>query len=196
VLVRTIAIIGANATGQQFALAAALAGYSTILEDVSREMLERGVAAIDLHLERAVADGELRPEARAVALARIASVVGVESAIRDADLIVEAVPEELEMKLELFTIFDKFAKPGAILASTTARLSILDISDVTVYRERCIGMRFRASSPGGAVMELVPSRMTSVQTMRASEEVAQRLAHKVLVAVDVASASPGEDSRL
>ena len=105
-VIKTIAIVGANATGQVFARASALAGYETILEDVSREMLERGISAVDRLLQKASERGEIQSADRAAAMSRIAPIVGVENAIRCADLIIEAVPEELEMKLELFTIFD------------------------------------------------------------------------------------------
>ena len=188
--INTIAIVGANATGQAFARTSALAGYATILEDVSREMLERGIASIQLSLEAAVARGEIRPPERADALARILSVVGVENAIRDGDLLIEALPEELEMKLEMFTIFDKFAKPGTIFASTTQTLSILDLSDVTVYRERCIGMRFRANQPGPSSIELVCTKLTSNEAIRACREVAERWSKEVQMVADMVSALP------
>jgi len=166
--VTIIAVIGASVAGQEFARASALAGYPTVFEDVSREMLERGIAQIS---ERA----------DAAALARIVPVLGVETAIRDADLIIEAVPEELEMKLELFTVFDKFAKPGAIFASTTETLSILAISDVTICRERCVGMRLR-----GGVLEMVRTRLTSEETVRRCEGVARRMTGEFRWVADVA----------
>jgi 3-hydroxyacyl-CoA dehydrogenase len=201
-VIKTIAVIGANATGQDFARTAALAGYDTILEDISREMLERGVAKIREALDAAVARGELRAQDRDSALERITPVVGVEHAIRHADLLIEAVPEELEMKVELFTIFDKFAKPGAIFASSTRTLSILDVSDVTVYRERCVGLRYRVarepSSPFGdeahpaavlhpAAIEVVCSKLTAPEVIDACKFVAERLSNEVHVISDVAS---------
>jgi len=145
-------------------------------------------------LEEAVARGELTARARAAALARIVCANTVEAGIRDADLIIEAVPEELEMKLELFTIFDKFAKPGAIFVSTTRTMSVLDLSDVTVYRERCVGMRFRdggisGGAIGGSVIELVRTKLTSNETVRVCREVAGRLAPQVLEIEDSGAAS-------
>jgi 3-hydroxyacyl-CoA dehydrogenase len=190
--VNTIAIIGANTTGPAFARAAALAGYPTILEDISREMLERGMAWISDSLQDSVVRGKFPNATRLAALSRVSAASTVESAIREADLIIEAVPEEFEMKLELFTVFDKFAKPGAIFASTTSTLSILDISDVTICRERCVGMRFRELPGGGArkfdCMELVRTRLTSDETMRACTEVAERLAKEFVLVADIAAA--------
>src|SRR5208282_2800272 len=128
--VKSIAVIGAHGVGRQFARAATLAGYAVVFEDVSREMLERGIAWIRASLDESMRRGELSAAAGSEALSHITFVGTVEGAIRDADLIIEAVAEELEMKLELFTIFDKFAKPGAIFASTATTMSILDLSDV------------------------------------------------------------------
>ena len=192
--VKSIAVIGAHAVGREFARAAALAGYGVVFEDVSREMLERGVSWVGASLEEAVARGELTARARAAALARIVCANTVEAGIRDADLIIEAVPEELEMKLELFTIFDKFAKPGAIFVSTTRTMSVLDLSDVTVYRERCVGMRFRdggisGGAIGGSVIELVRTKLTSNETVRVCREVAGRLAGEVLEMEDGGAAT-------
>ncbi len=99
------------------------------------------------------------------------------------------MPEELEMKLELFTIFDKFAKPGAIFVSTTATMSVLDLSDVTVYRERCVGMRSRDTASVGAEIELVRTKLTSEETLRACREVAERFAGRVMEVEDIEAAT-------
>jgi 3-hydroxyacyl-CoA dehydrogenase len=187
VAVKTIAVIGAHTLGRQFALAAALAGYAVTFEDVSREMLDRGISWISERLKESAARRELAAAACAEALSRIAAAGTVESAIRDADLIIEAVPEELEMKLELFSIFDKFAKPGAIFASTTATMSILDLSDVTICRERCIGLRFRDATTNCAELEIVRTELTSEETFCRCQEVAGRLAQKIFVVLDIVS---------
>jgi 3-hydroxyacyl-CoA dehydrogenase len=179
--ITTIAVIGAVTVGPAFARAAAVAGYATVLEDMSREMLERGVRWIRESLRGDVARGVVAQDLAGAALRRIATAGTVEDAIRDADLIVEAVPEELEMKLELFTVFDKFAKPGAIFASTTETLSILEISDVTICRERCVGMRLR-----GEGMEMVRTRLTSEETVRRCEDVARRMAGEFRWVADIA----------
>ena len=165
--VNTIAVIGANGGGCAIAAAVALAGYRTTLEDVSREMLERGINAIKQSFDASVESKEITAEARDAALLRLHPIGAIEAAIRDADLIIETVPEELEMKLELFTIFDKFAKPGAIFASTTSTLSILDISDVTVYRERCIGLRFSDASAGAKTIEVTRTELTAADVLSA-----------------------------
>src|ERR1700682_4965678 len=111
--VKTIAVIGAGTMGRGIAYASALGGFRTILEDVSDSAVTTALTWIRDAFEEGVKRGKVDPAARDAALARISTSHVVDQAIRDADLIIEAVPEELEMKLELFTIFDKFAKPKA-----------------------------------------------------------------------------------
>src|SRR6266699_1588139 len=179
--VKTIAVIGAGTMGRGIAYAAAFGGYTTVLEDVSRQVLEQGVAWIRQSLEEGVARGKVEVGVRDRSLSLISTANNVENAIRDADLIIEAVPEELEMKLELFTIFDKFAKAGAIFASNTSSLSITDFTDVTVSRDRCIGMRFFNPVPKMKVIELVRTPHTSDETIAACREVARRMGKEVVV---------------
>jgi 3-hydroxybutyryl-CoA dehydrogenase len=179
--VKTVAIIGAGTTGREFAYAAARGGYRVVLEDVSPERLEQGVDWIKQAFDEGVSRGELKGSLRDAALPLISTAYSVEEAIRNADLIIEAVPDELEMKLELFTIFDKFAKPGAILASSSRLFSIGEMTDVTVSRERCIGMRAGDSASGGRVIELVKTPLTSEETVAICCEVARRMGKGVRV---------------
>src|ERR1700691_2540834 len=142
--IKTIAIVGATELGRTFAYASSLAGYHTILEDISPAALEQGIARIAEALGDEVAGRKMSPAVRDTALANLSTAHSAEDASREADLIVETVSDEMEMKIELFTIFDKFAKPGAIFASTTASLSITDLAAVTFCPDRCVGMRFFA----------------------------------------------------
>jgi 3-hydroxybutyryl-CoA dehydrogenase len=182
--VKTIAVIGAGTMGRGIAYASAVAGYGTVLEDISPAVLEQGVIWIRTTLDGGVARGKIDTPFRTRALANLTTANKVEDAIRDADLIIEAVPEEMEMKLELFTIFDKFAKPGAIFASNTSSLSITDMSDVTVCRERCIGMHFFNPVPKMKLLELVRTPFTSEQTVAICREVGRRMGKEVVVVMD------------
>jgi 3-hydroxybutyryl-CoA dehydrogenase len=179
--VKTIAVIGAGTMGRGIAYAAAFGGYNTVLEDISRPMLEQAVNWIRQSFDEGVAKGKVEAGVRDKALSLISAASNVEDAIRDADLIIEAVPEELEMKLELFTIFDKFAKTGAIFASNTSSLSITDFTDVTVSRDRCIGMHFFNPVPKMKLIELVRTPNTSDATVAACREVAGRMGKEVVI---------------
>ena len=179
--VKTIAVIGAGTMGRGIAYAAAFGGYNTVLEDILRSMLEQAVGWIRQSFDEGVARGKVEVSVRDKALSLISTASNVEDAIRDADLIIEAVPEELEMKLELFTIFDKFAKTGAIFASNTSSLSITDFTDVTVSRDRCIGMHFFNPVPKMKLIELVRTPHTSDETVSACREVAGRMGKEVVI---------------
>jgi 3-hydroxybutyryl-CoA dehydrogenase len=168
--IKTIAVVGAGEIGREIALAAVLAGYRTILEDVSESRLTRAAAWIS---ERAVLDAD--------ALSRLAHAHEIESAVREADLIIEAVAEEMEMKIEMFTIFDKFAKPGAIFASSSPSLSIAELAEITFCPERCIGLRFTPAAANSKGLELVCGPATSEATVAACREVGRRMRRDVTV---------------
>jgi 3-hydroxybutyryl-CoA dehydrogenase len=164
--VKTIGIIGARTPGREFAAAALGAGFAVILEDVSPEMLAEGVAAIE---------AALAPAERGVTLQRLKTSRSVEDVTRVADMLIEALPEELEAKLEIFTIFDKFAKPGAILASTTRETPIFDLADMTYRAEECVGFRFASGSGTGGAIEITRAHGTSKPTIATCQEVARRM---------------------
>jgi 3-hydroxyacyl-CoA dehydrogenase len=178
--VETIGVIGANTLGREIALAALLGGYRVVLEDVSREMLEKGIVHIKRSLDDRVARCELEPRERESVLARFSSASRVDEVCRVADMLIETVPDEMEVKLEIFTIFDKFAKPGAILTSNTS-LSITEIASITFRSEHCIGMRFVNRTPQMTRVELVRGADTSDTTSAACAEVAWRIGMEVAI---------------
>jgi 3-hydroxyacyl-CoA dehydrogenase len=130
---------------------------------------------------------------RDAALANLTTAASAEDASREADLIIEAVADEMEMKIELFTIFDKFAKPGAIFASTTTSLSISEMAAVTFCPERCIGMRFFGDAPNANRLELVKAGETSEETIAACREVVRRMGKQVLVTREEQVLNAGAD---
>jgi 3-hydroxyacyl-CoA dehydrogenase len=196
--VKTIAVIGADALGRGIASIAALSGYDTVLEDVSDERLAKAAARIERNHKSFVAGST--PEARgrdAAAAARLSLAHTVEDAIRDADLIIETLPDEMEMQIELFTILDKFAKPNAIFAST-GFLSITELAEITFCADRCIGMRFAESAEGmGAIelIKLVKGAETSQETIAQCAEVARRMGREVVVLDETALNRFGESER-
>jgi 3-hydroxybutyryl-CoA dehydrogenase len=179
--VKTIGVIGAGAMGRGIAYAAAYGGYRTILEDVSPEMLEQGIAYIRQNLEEGVARGKVTEKQRNIALANLTTSRSVEDLCREADLLIEAVPEEMEVKLEIFTIFDKFALPAAILASNTSSLSITELAAITFRAQNCIGMHFFNPVPKMKLLEIVRALETSEATVQACAEVGRRMRKEVVV---------------
>jgi 3-hydroxybutyryl-CoA dehydrogenase len=179
--VKTIGVIGAGTMGRGIAYAAAYGGYRTILEDVSPEMLEQGIAYIRQNLEEGVARGKVTEKQRNIALANLTTSRSVEDLCREADLLIEAVPEEMEVKLEIFTIFDKFALPAAILASNTSSLSITELAAITFRAQNCIGMHFFNPVPKMKLLEIVRALETSEATVEACAEVGRRMGKEVVV---------------
>jgi 3-hydroxybutyryl-CoA dehydrogenase len=179
--INTIAVIGAGTMGRGIAYAAAFGGFTTVLEDISSQMLDESMRWISNSFEEGVARDKVDAKVRDRALSLITTVNSVQDAIRDADLIIEAVPEEMEMKMELFTIFDKFARPHAIFASNTSSLSVSDMSDLTVSRERCIGMHFFNPVPKMKLIELVRTPFTSQSTVDVCTEVGRRMGKEVVL---------------
>lgn len=190
---KTIAIIGASTLGCRIAHGALIAGYRAILEDISPSALEQGIARIAQALADDLARGKISAAVRDAALANLSTAHSAEDASREADLIIETVSDEMEMKIELFTIFDKFAKPGVIFASTTASLSITDLAAITFCPEHCIGMRFTFDPRSASRLELVTGLKTSAETVAACREVGRCMGREVSVLSDeqVASASAG-----
>jgi 3-hydroxybutyryl-CoA dehydrogenase len=179
--VKTIAVVGAGTMGRGIAYAAAFGGYRTILEDVSPAMLEQGLDYIREAFEEGVARGKVSAEQKAQALSRVSTASTVEDACREADLLIEAVPEEMEVKLEIFTLFDKFARPGAILASNTSSLSITEMAAITFRPETCVGMHFFNPVPKMKLLEIVRALETSDSTIAACAEVGRRMGKEIVI---------------
>src|SRR3984957_14702013 len=112
--VRTIAVIGAGIMGRGIAHAAALGGYRTILEDILPTTLRKAEGEIRTNLDKAVELGKVSKSDADQAMGRLEYASSVEQAAREADLVIEAVPEEMESKIEIFTLLDKVSRPGTI----------------------------------------------------------------------------------
>jgi 3-hydroxybutyryl-CoA dehydrogenase len=190
--VKTIGVIGATALGRGIAYVAALGGYRTLLEDVSIHRLEDGVAYIAQTLGAGVASGKITPDEKARALANLATAHSVEEVCREADLLIEAAPEDTEMQLEIFTLFDKFAKPGTILATSASGLSIANLAEITFCAEQCVGLRFFHPVPETGQLEIVRAAATSESTVRACIEAGRRMGKEVAVVQESAGSSADE----
>jgi 3-hydroxybutyryl-CoA dehydrogenase len=179
--VKTVAVIGAGTMGRGIAYAAALGGYKTILEDVSDRILSVAAVWIRETFEEGVKRGKVEASERDAALGRISTCSVVDEAIRDAELIIEAVPEEREMKLELFKLFEQCAKPGAIFASNTSALSIWEFTESLMGRDRCIGMHFFNPVPKMKLVEIIRNSHTSEETVATCCSVAHRMQKETVI---------------
>jgi 3-hydroxybutyryl-CoA dehydrogenase len=189
--VKTIGVIGATTLGRGIAYAAAAGGYRTVLEDVSSHRLDDGVAYIRQTLDASVARGKMTSDQRKLAVANLAMARSVEDVCREADLLIEAAPEDMEMQLEIFTLFDKFAKPEAILASSATSLSIAELAAITFCPENCVGLRFLHPVPETKRLEIVRAPATSEATVQACLEVVRRMGKEAVVVGEPAGSSAG-----
>ncbi|MBC3843997.1 3-hydroxyacyl-CoA dehydrogenase family protein [Streptacidiphilus sp. 4-A2] len=167
-----IAVIGAGLMGSGIAQVAAQAGYQVVLRDVTDAALARGVAGIEASYERFVAKGKLGAEAATEALARITTTTELE-AVGTADLVVEAVFEQLEVKQEVFRELDRIARPGAVLATNTSAIPITRIAAVTGRPESVVGVHFFSPVPMMQLCELVRGYKTSDATLAAARAFAE-----------------------
>jgi len=179
--IETIAVIGAGTMGRGIAYAALAGGYRTILEDVLPEQLAAAQQEIRRWFDEAIARCKSTAEQKEQALARLSTASSVDLACRQADLVIEAVPEELEMKIDVFCILEKFARPGAILASNTSSLSITEIAAVTTRASQCIGLHFFNPVPKMKLLEIVRALETAPEAVEACRAVGQRMGKEVVV---------------
>jgi len=179
--VRTIAVIGAGIMGRGIAHAAALGGYRTILEDILPTALKKAETEIRANLDKAVELGKVTQSDADTAFGRLEYASSVEQAAREADLVIEAVPEEMESKLEIFTLLDKVCRPTTIIASNTSSLSVTEISSVTYRAPKCVGMHFFNPVHKMKLLEIVRALETDDETLAAAVEVGRRMGKEVVV---------------
>ncbi len=174
-MVKTIAVVGAGQMGRGIALAAAAGGYQTVLEDISGQMVEKALAEIRATLDEAIARGKTTRAEADGALARLRPETMIHAAVREADLIIEAVPEDIETKIEVFTQLDPAAPPHTIFASNTSSLSITEMASVTYRPKQFLGMHFFNPVHKMKLLELVRGLETSPETMDTAEAVGRRM---------------------
>ena len=179
--VKTIAVIGAGIMGRGIAHVAALGGYRTILEDLLPNALRKAETEIRSNLDKAVELGKVTAADASAAVGRLEFAGGVEEAARQADLVIEAVPEEMESKIEIFTLLDKICRPETILASNTSSLSVTEISSVTYRAKRCVGMHFFNPVHKMKLLEVVRALETDQDTIDTAAEVGRRMGKEVVI---------------
>jgi 3-hydroxybutyryl-CoA dehydrogenase len=180
---KRIAVLGIGTMGSGIAQVCAQAGFEVVVRDVSDEALARGLAAIEKSLGRLARSGKLSEQERAAALGRIRTTTAIEQAA-DADYVIEAVPEILALKLEIFTALDRLCRPGVILASNTSELSVTALAAATNRPERVIGMHWFNPPPLMRLIEIVRALQTSDETLRITQELSAALGKQTVVCKD------------
>lgn len=173
--VERVAVIGAGTMGRGIVHAAALGGFRVTLQDVDSGVLEGALEGIQKEMQKAVErdridEGEMRG-----GLERISPTESLEEAVKEADLVIEAVPEEMELKLEIFGRLDKLCPERAVLATNTSTMSPTEIAAATNRPERCIAMHFFNPAHKMKLVELVRGLETADETVEAARDVAERM---------------------
>jgi 3-hydroxybutyryl-CoA dehydrogenase len=167
--------------GRGIAHAAALGGYQTILEDILPAALRRAEAEVRANLDKAVELGKVTAADADAAFGRLEYAGSVEEAGRQADIVIEAVPEELESKIEIFTLLDKICRPTTILASNTSSLSLTEIASVTYRAPKVVGMHFFNPVHKMKLLEIVRALETDEATLSTAVEVGKRMGKEVVM---------------
>src|ERR1700746_1224676 len=167
--------------GCGIAHAAALGGYRTVLEDLIPGTLRKAESDIRANLDKAVELNKVTSADADAAFRRLEYAGSVEEAAREADLVIEAVPEEMESKIEIFTLLDKICRPSTILASNTSSLSITEIASVTYRARKCLGMHFFNPVHKMKLLEIVRALETDEDTLATAVEVGKRMGKEVVV---------------
>ncbi|MBU3862948.1 3-hydroxyacyl-CoA dehydrogenase family protein [Streptomyces sp. 4503] len=179
-MAKKLAVIGAGLMGSGIAQVSAQAGWDVVLRDVTDEALRRGTDGIRASYEKFVAKGKLAAEEAERALGRITTTTDLEAAA-DADVVVEAVFEKIEVKREIFGTLDQLVKDDTILASNTSAIPITKIAAATRNPERVVGTHFFSPVPMMGLCELVRGHKTSDETLAAAREFAEGVGKTCIV---------------
>jgi 3-hydroxybutyryl-CoA dehydrogenase len=173
--IKSVAVIGAGTMGNGIAHVFAQSGYTVALNDISKELIERGLKTIASNLDRQVKKGALTEEQKTAAFSRITASGSLSDAVRSADLVIEAATENKKIKLDIFKAIAVAASPTAILASNTSSISITEIAAATNCADRVIGMHFMNPVPVMKLVEIIRGLSTSDQTFQTVKEATESL---------------------
>ncbi len=173
--IKNITVIGAGTMGNGIAHVFAQYGYNVTLNDVSKELMERGVKTMASNLDRQVKKGALTEEQKIRTLGNISMSGLLSEAVRSADIVIEAATENKKTKLDIFNAVDAGAPVAAILASNTSSISITEIAASTNRPERVIGMHFMNPVPVMKLVEIIRGLSTANETFQTVKAVTESL---------------------
>ncbi len=173
--VKRVAVLGAGTMGHGIAELAALAGYAVTLQDVSEELVNKGYEAIKWSLDKLAEKGLVPAERAQRAAGLVTPVVDLKQAVSEADVVIEAAPERMQLKKEIFQQLDAFAPKGAVLASNTSSLSITEIGRATERPGQIVGMHFFNPPVKMALVEVIRGEDTADETMDLIVSLAEKL---------------------
>ncbi|PWW26983.1 3-hydroxyacyl-CoA dehydrogenase [Cytobacillus firmus] len=171
----TISVIGSGTMGRGIAYSSAAAGFMTVVQDINKSSLDSCQAYIENQFNRSVENGLINREEGDSAISRIQYTTKLEESAQEADLVIEAVPEIMDLKIDIFKRLDQFVKPSAILATNTSTMSPTEIAAQTSRPERCIALHFFNPVPKMKLIEVISGLETSEETVVRSIEFGKAL---------------------
>jgi 3-hydroxybutyryl-CoA dehydrogenase len=172
---KSISVIGSGTMGNGIAHVFAQHGYQVSLVDIKSEFLEKALTTISKNMDRQVTKGMITQDEKDISLARISAFTSLEEGVKNADLVVEAATENMELKLDIFRQLDKFAPSNAILASNTSSISITKIAAETQRPAQVIGMHFMNPVPVMKLVEVIRGYATSDEITKTVMTLSQAL---------------------
>ncbi len=182
--IERVAVLGAGTMGHGIAQGAATAGMTVVIRDVNEEVLGAAKGKIEKSLAKLASKGKITEGVRDSALAAISTSTDLEEAVKDADLVVEAIPEVMTLKIETFTALDRLAPAHALLATNTSSLSVTEIAGVVTDPGRVVGMHFFNPVPIMKLLEVVRGLRTSDESVAAARAFGERLGKTPIVVRD------------
>ena len=174
--IKKVAVMGAGDMGHGIAQVALMKGYKVALRDIEQKFIDKGVLGIKDSLEKFfVAKQKISPEQRDEMLKRLKTTVSIEEAVKDADFVIEAVPEVMDIKKSVFKDLDKFAPKDAILATNTSNMSITEIAGATKRPDKVVGMHFFNPAVRMKLVEVTKGKKTSEDTMQVTYDLATKM---------------------
>ncbi len=182
-VMESVAVLGAGTMGHGIAQAAAQAGLTVVLYDLTRALAEEGLSKIAATLQKGVEKGKVTAEQKAQTLSRLSAVAEL-SALASVDAVIEAVPEKLSLKQELFRKLSEVCRPDALFASNTSSLSLTEIAAAAKHPSRVVGMHFFNPVHAMKLCEVVHAYQTSPEAAASARALAERLGKQVVVVMD------------
>lgn len=174
VVVKKIGVIGAGQMGHGIALVSAQAGFEVVLRDIKDEFVEKGISRIDKFLSKSIEKGKLSVDDKKKIMSRIKGTTKL-SDLKDVDLVIEAVFENVDVKKELFRELDKICKKDCVFASNTSTIPITDLASATNRGERFIGMHFMNPVPLMKLVEVIRGLRTDDKTAKLIHSLAEKM---------------------
>lgn len=182
---RIVTVVGAGVMGRGIAYVSALAGFDTRVVDLDEQQLSAALRAVDRDLDTGMERGKVEPDDAAAARDRLSTTTELATGARDADLVIEAVVERMDVKHEVLAEAERHAAPGAVLASNTSSMSITEIASALADPSRGVGMHFFNPVPRMRLCELIRGLQTSQATLDAAEEAGRAMGKQTVRVEDL-----------